>query len=329
MIGRYEQLNEQPEAAASDIPFLCLTDDPDLRSETWQIRHVSPVFGMDPIRSQRDLKIRPHVHLPDFDSSLYIDNTVLLTVPPERLFERDFVSSGFSLPHHSGRSTTLDEFLEVSRLGLDDQGRIFEQLNHYTVDCPEVLEEKPYWTAILLRDHRSSAVQTMSEIWAAHVHRYSRRDQLSVNIAFRRACLTPDVMEIDNQCSWFHTWPHIREREREKGMRLPSASFSPPGARIRQLEQRLSEQAQQHEKVLFEQAQQREALLASPSWRVARAISRCARYFPRLARFGWRGLRLSWWLVALQLHRRLPEVLSRWKQATRSWFVQRHLPRKH
>src|SRR5665647_394091 len=79
LIGQYEQLNEQPVAAQSGIPFLCLTDDPDLRSESWQIRPVSPVFGMDPIRSQRDFKLRPHLHLPDFDASIYIDNSVLLT----------------------------------------------------------------------------------------------------------------------------------------------------------------------------------------------------------------------------------------------------------
>ena len=64
LIGQYEQLNEQTVAAHSVIPFICLTDDPDLKSESWQIRQVSPLFGMDPIRSQRDIKLRPHIHLP-------------------------------------------------------------------------------------------------------------------------------------------------------------------------------------------------------------------------------------------------------------------------
>jgi len=72
LIGKYETLNEQPVAAASSFQFICLTDDPDLRSETWSVRCVAPVFGMDPIRSQRELKLRPHVHLAEFDGSLYM-----------------------------------------------------------------------------------------------------------------------------------------------------------------------------------------------------------------------------------------------------------------
>src|SRR5688572_10939275 len=52
LIGGYEPLNEQPVAASSRVPFVCLTDDPNLASDTWQIRHVTPLFGMDPVRSQ-------------------------------------------------------------------------------------------------------------------------------------------------------------------------------------------------------------------------------------------------------------------------------------
>jgi hypothetical protein len=325
LIGRYEHLNEQPLAAQSCIPFICLTDDPDLKSESWEIRQVSPVFGMDPIRSQRDFKLRPHLYLPDFDASLYVDNSVLITQPPECLFEGYFPASGFCLPEHSFRDSTLDEFLEVARLGFDDQSRIFEQLNHYMIDCPEVLKEKPYWTAIMLRDHRNPRVREMLEIWTAHVHRYSRRDQLSVNAAFRHAGLTPDVMRIDNNVSWFHSWPHSEGRDREKGMRRPGTSLMPPVAHMRQLEQALAEQAREHEQALAEQAREHEQalaeqarelkqalaeqarelkqalaeqtseheeLLASPSWRVATILTNYAHRHPHLARFVRRWLKL-------------------------------------
>ena len=86
LIGDYEELNEQPMAGQSKVPFLCLTDHPQLRSETWIPRHVSPLFPMDPVRSQRDLKLRAVDHLPGFDLSLYVDNTVLLEAPPEEIF---------------------------------------------------------------------------------------------------------------------------------------------------------------------------------------------------------------------------------------------------
>jgi hypothetical protein len=282
LTGRYEHLNEQTLAPQSTIPFICLTDDPDLKSKSWEIRNVSPIFGMDPIRSQRDIKIRPHLYLPDFDASLYIDNSVLLTQPPQSVFDRYLPASGFCLPEHSFRESTLDEFLEVARLGLDDQSRIFEQLSHYRIDCPEVLKEKPYWCGIMLRNHRTPKVKAMLEIWAAHMHRYSRRDQLSVNAAFRHCRLTPDVMRIDNHASWFHSWPHRDARDRDNGMCRPATSLMPPVAHIRQLENALAEQTRQYE-----------ALLASPTGRIATILSKYAHRHPHLARFVWRGLKLS------------------------------------
>ena len=343
LIGQYEHLNEQPVAKRSTIPFICLTDDSELRSESWQITQVSPVFGMDPVRSQRDIKLRPHAHLPDFDASIYIDNSVLLTEPPERLVERHFPPSGLCLPTHSYRDSLLDEFLEVARLGLDDQTRVFEQLNHYLVDFPEVLQERPYWNGIMIRDHRNAVVREMIEVWAAHVHRYSRRDQLSVNVVFRQTGFTPDVMEIDNFTSWFHTWPHHGGRDQEMGMRRVVASLSPPVARIRELErmrveqtqraeqaladlsaqhdEALAKQAVQHEQALAQQAVQHahaeaeearltEARLTLPSWRLAAAVSSHAHRHPRLARCVWRGVHLAW-LAASLPHRLHPPAARR------------------
>lgn len=247
LIGKYETLNEQPVAAASSFQFICLTDDPDLRSETWSVRCVAPVFGMDPIRSQRELKLRPHVHLAEFDGSLYIDNSVILREPPEKIFAECAGDAAFCLPLHSFRASVLDEFIAVAQAGLDDQARIFEQLNHYLLDCAQVLQQKPYWSAILLRDHRDAGVRAALDIWAAHVMRYSRRDQLSANVAFHQAGLQPTAICIDNYQSWFHAWPITEGRVRDVGMRSPSGSLRPPVMQLRELEQALSAQSERHQ----------------------------------------------------------------------------------
>lgn len=219
LTGGYETLQEQPVAADSAVPFLCLTDDPDLKSETWRIVHVDVAIGMDPIRSQRELKIRPHVHVPDFDRSLYIDNTVRLTEKPEIIFEKTGNSASFAISLHDFRKTILDEFIAVAESGLDDQARIFEQLNHYTIDCPQILSEQPFWTGLMIRDHLNPDVRKAMEIWAVHVHRYSRRDQLSANLAFHVAGISPQIMDIGSKSSRFHSWPQPTER---KSVRAPS-----------------------------------------------------------------------------------------------------------
>jgi hypothetical protein len=240
LTGGYEKLNEQPVAHESAIPFVCFTDEPDLVSDTWQFRPLAAVFAADHSRNQRAYKLCPHRHLPEFDRSLYIDNTVLLKVAPEQIFAATDLSSGMCLPEHSFRETVLDEFLAVVDDGLDDPGRIFEQLNHYSIEAPEILSAKPLWSAIMLRNHRNPRVVEAMEIWLAHVYRYARRDQLSSRLAFSMAGLQPGVMCIDNYQSWFHSWPHAIQRNERRNWRSMPA-FAPLNARLRLAEQKDAE----------------------------------------------------------------------------------------
>jgi hypothetical protein len=239
LVGDYEQLNEQPAAKNSDIPFICFTDDAQLRSDTWEVRQISCLLHNDPIRSQREIKLRPHEYLPEFEASLYIDNSVLLIEQPEAVFQKYFPASGLALPGHSYRQNVTDEFLEVYKLGFDDHARILEQLNHYALSWPEVLDEKPYWGGIQLRNHRNAQARALLDLWMIHVLRYSRRDQLSINYVAHQLGFKPDMIEIDNNVSWFHNWPLERRRVRDKGLRSPLASLAPTVARIRMMEQEI------------------------------------------------------------------------------------------
>lgn len=239
MIGRYETLNEQPQLRESKLPSICFTDDPELTSDSWEIRQIRPRFPMDPVRSQRDIKIRPHLYLPDFEASLYIDNTVVLNVPPEQIIDAFASPSGVAMPTHSYRKTLLDEFIEVMRLNYDDASRIAEQLNHYAVHEPDLLSAQPLWSGLMIREHHRPEIIDAMETWLAHVLRYSRRDQLSSLHAFRSARLAPRVIEIDIKSSWFHSWP-VRHNRDTGGTRQAAESMLPPVAITRRLELRLA-----------------------------------------------------------------------------------------
>jgi hypothetical protein len=248
-----EELDEQPMAGRSTIPFICLTNGRSVKGNGWEIRQAPIIFGMDHIRSLIDLKIRPHLHIPDFDQSLYIDNTVILSEAPDDLFAHYSPTLGFCLPHHSYHDTVLDEFLEIAHDDrFDDQSRMFEQLNHYAFDSAETLQEKPYWTGILLRDHRNSAVRNMLETWAAHVFRYSGHDQLSINLAFRQSGLTPEVLETDDFSSWFHSKLAASLRDHYKRTPESANALGLSIARVRQAEQPLGEQDRNHQAALDE-----------------------------------------------------------------------------
>lgn len=301
LLGDYDVLNEQPAAARSTMRFICFTDDKTLTSETWETRVVSPILSMDPTRSQRDIKIRPHLYLPEFEESLYIDNTVILKVPPEQIFDAYFSNETFALPTHSFRKNTLEEFATVLEMAFDDQARIFEQLNNYERFAPDVLAERPFWTAIMLRRHNDKNVRALEEIWSANVLRYSRRDQLSFNLACRQAGVAPSPIEIDNFESWFHAWPVRKSNDRNKGIRNPSVSQAPLSLKITALEATL------------EDTRKELALTRQHATDIERRLNEDASYialgkqFSHIPRFIRRALTAAWWTLTLQLPKKLKE----------------------
>lgn len=216
MMGDYESLNEQPISYETDIPFICFTDNPTLISSTWEIRTVTPIFPGDPIRSQRYLKTMAHRVIPDYDISIYIDNTVLLKRTPGEILKCIDLSSGICIPLHSFRNSVGDEYLEVFKLRLDDPIRIAEQLAHARDAFPEILDEKPFWAGIIIRSHHNESVVRAMELWSLLICRYTRRDQLSLNLALKMTKLQPNTLSVDNCNSSFHTWPHSHNRNHKR-----------------------------------------------------------------------------------------------------------------
>lgn len=229
IFGGYEKLNElEGEVAASKIKKICFTDDPDLTSSTWEIRVVKPAFPLDSVRSQRMIKVNPHKFLKEYKNSIYIDNTVRLLIDPIKIIKKFCGSSNISLPVHSYRNSVYEEFFEVAQTGLDDSARIFEQLNHYQIICPDSLHRKPYWAGFIVRNHMDNDVIKIMEEWYGQILRYSRRDQLSLVYSEIMSGAKINKIELDNFESDFHQWPVSSKREVSKRSWSPSLSGAMP-----------------------------------------------------------------------------------------------------
>jgi len=225
LLGGYDALLDQAVAADSESRFLCFTDDPGLRSDTWEIVNVAPRFPQDLHRSSRVLKILGHERLAEFDATLCIDASVRLRRSPEEIIE-DWLTEDvdMALASHSYREKIVDEFDEVVRLNYDDRSRVYEQLVDYALAYPDVLEARPHWGGMLVR-RRSAAVEGAMRLWFDHVLRYSRRDQLSLMVALLHGGLRFKSIELDNFGSEYHEWPVIGERKVASG----KASSYPSG----------------------------------------------------------------------------------------------------
>jgi len=273
LTGGYEPLNEQPAARGSKLPFICFTDDPAVMSETWEVRRFTPVFPGDAIRSARTVKVLPFAQLPEFDQSLYIDNSVRLTSPPEDLFAAADLSSGICLPLHSFHASLLDEFAAVARDQLDDPARIAGQLAEYMENHPDLLAAPLFWMGMMLRDHRNETMRAAMADWLARIYLYSRRDQLSAPLAFHRNGLVPAALAIDNHESQFHQWPQLAGRQ--AAARLWARQDAGTALRACEVERDICRQRLQ--RLEYEHA----VLLQSTSWRALAPLRRLADFVRR------------------------------------------------
>ncbi|MGH9092691.1 MAG: glycosyltransferase domain-containing protein, partial [Acidimicrobiales bacterium] len=226
LVGGYERLNEQPAARSSSLDFVCLTDQETLTSETWRVVHVTAAWPTDAVRSARALKILGHPELDHYERTVWTDNSVVLRRDPAFLLGL-VDHAPLALPGHWEHRSVLEEFEAVLRLGYDDPGRVNEQLNAYTLDEPDLLEEAPYASTVLVR-RRCPELDAAMRLWMDHVLRYSRRDQLSLNHVLRRTGLPVRRMDVDLREADWAVWPHTPGRSRTRGLRAPGTLAVPP-----------------------------------------------------------------------------------------------------
>lgn len=184
-----------------------ITDNPDLKSSSWEIKVVKPIFPDDSVRSQRFVKIMSHQFL-ESKYSMYMDNTVKLIADPISLFRQLQVRKyGLVFPDHDYRLSVRDEFNEVMNLKLDSNQILLNYAAMMETHNLNVFNQKPYWTGIFFRDMRNMRVQRVMENWALLVAKYSRRDQLTLNLALTENNFMPNRAAIPLLNSNFHKWP--------------------------------------------------------------------------------------------------------------------------
>lgn len=206
--GDYEQLLDQAAARTDGIPFVCFTDRSDLVSKFWEVRHVPGPFPSDPGRNSRRAKILAHEYLPEYATSLYIDNSIELLRPADEIVRRLLPPSvGMAQLGHSFRDSVADEFSAVIDEDRDTHWRLCEQFRHYQRDMPDVLRGPATCTGLLVRRHSDPLVRAAMKLWWEHVLRYSRRDQLSIEIAAAQIGIERAVHELDIRGTDFHRWP--------------------------------------------------------------------------------------------------------------------------
>ncbi|PPL00531.1 glycosyltransferase domain-containing protein [Parapedobacter indicus] len=189
IFGDYEGLLPQKKLAGWD--FVCFTDNPSLKASSWQIRLIDPPVPGDNTRSNRYIKINPHLFFPAYEISIFVDGNILVIGNLDKLVETVLADHTMACFDHGQakldpRNCIYSEYDYLKQLA--------EQQGVYK-DDPQVMEKHIGFLraegypeqaglivgTVLIRRHRDPKLIQVMEDWWYMVKSYSRRDQLSFN----------------------------------------------------------------------------------------------------------------------------------------------------
>jgi hypothetical protein len=219
LIGEKEDINDPLQIVGQkfesdlDIEFYCLTDNINLESKTWKICYYShPLISAE--KSSRYPKARPDIFFPDYDYSIYIDNTVVLKRIPLYNDIENSILKGF---RHPWRSNPIDEADIVVKSGLDDSITVVEQMKYYEKE--RSISQVNYLSVgtVIVRNHKDFKVIKFGQLWWEQILLHSKRDQLSLDLCAKEAGCSMEYYEGDKLSNDLFLWPVIANGHRILG----------------------------------------------------------------------------------------------------------------
>lgn len=181
--NNYENL-KAPKVVSPNCDYICLTDDPNLKSDFWNIICHAPE-NLDPTRKNRKTKILPHLYLPDYKYSVYMDGNIEMTgdfkyLVDTYLIDKDYKITGFN---HPERDCIYQEARACIKLEKDTTENIQPQMKRYYQEGMPA-HYGLFDNQILLRQHQDPQVIKLMEAWWEEVKHHSKRDQVSLFYIF-------------------------------------------------------------------------------------------------------------------------------------------------
>lgn len=179
LVGNYDSLTN-PEYIMPNWDYVCFSNDIKKSNENiWEIRPI-PFKHADNTILSRYSKINPHLVLPEYEYSLYIDaNIEFLDNSIERriteLINNDVIIS--AIPHPF-RNCIYQEAQICIELGLDPRRKIEKQIK-FLKDEKYPENNGLFENGLILRRHNDPLISSMGKDWWDLLLRFSRRDQLS------------------------------------------------------------------------------------------------------------------------------------------------------
>lgn len=181
LVGGYDNL-PQYEVLDSRFDYICFSNDfpPYSKQGQWEIRPI-PYQCKDKTRLSRYPKLLPHIVLPEYEYSIWLDSNISVISPKFYVRIAELCKSNqimASVMHPTHRCIYSDAY-QCIKDGRDYARTIINQIKHLKQEgYPS--NNGLYENNLIFRKHNDSLIQMISNEWWDEYLQYSKRDQLSL-----------------------------------------------------------------------------------------------------------------------------------------------------
>ena len=200
LTGGYEHL-AQPGLIRDGYDYICFTDAGEGRDGVWELRSI-PFETPDPITRARYSKLQPHVVLPDYDYSIFLDANICISGDGFYEAVEKAIAEGitFAGVPHPGRDCVYDELRYCYLKDKVSTRAAFRHLRRLKgMGMPRhfgLLE-----TGILLRAHNTPAIISIDDAWWAGFRKCCTRDQLTLTPVLYTLGVQPALLFGPGKCA--------------------------------------------------------------------------------------------------------------------------------
>ena len=177
----YDALDEHP-YICKGFDYVCFTDNPSLESKIWQIRPMPiETENIPSNKKQRFVKINPHIVLPEYETSVWVDGNIHVNGDINELLSNESII----IPQHPKRERIYEEMEACLHFKKDSMENMLPQITRYKKE-----NFPPKYgmvqSNIIIRKHNNDDCKRLMNLWWEELSKGSHRDQLSFNYCLWR-----------------------------------------------------------------------------------------------------------------------------------------------
>lgn len=190
--GDYDSLKE-PEFIDKDARYVCFTQNPDLKSDTWEIIQMED-STLDDNRIAKQYKVFPNRYFPDFKYSFWLDGTFKIK-GSIREYVSKYINSSMLTVVHPERDCIFDEAAASMHFPRYSNYTMSKQVEKYRNEGMPLHYGLPVLGA-LFRKHDDPEIVSLMDQWWKEIILFTNQDQLSFSYLMWKNNFHPSVAPV-------------------------------------------------------------------------------------------------------------------------------------